>query len=300
MSTDEEAADTTCCASCGKVDEIIKLKKCTACKLVRYCCVNCQKEHRPKHKKACKKRAAELRDEILFQQPESTDLGDCPICVLPLPLDTKYSIMSCCSKRICMGCSIANTMREYEESLQYKCPFCRQPVPKSAAESFANQMKRVEANDPAAFFEMGTEFQKKGDYATALKHWTKAVELGDVGAHYQLSVMYNHGVGVDRDTKKELYHLEQAAIGGHPEARFILAIHEGNNFNIERAVKHHIIAAKLGHDGSMKQLKELYASGMEFIRKVDFEAALRGHQAAVDATKSPQREFGVAARSKFG
>eukprot|EP00985_Skeletonema_marinoi_P030096 scaffold30504_cov80-Skeletonema_marinoi.AAC.1 len=86
MSGVEESFDITmCCASCGigQVDDI-KLKKCTACYLVRYCSVKCQKEHRPQHKRACKKRAAELRDEILFKQPESSDLGDCPICFLPL------------------------------------------------------------------------------------------------------------------------------------------------------------------------------------------------------------------------
>eukprot|EP00984_Skeletonema_dohrnii_P007364 scaffold2671_cov81-Skeletonema_dohrnii-CCMP3373.AAC.4 len=68
------------CAACGIAGgDDIKLKKCTACKSVRYCGVKCQKEHRPQHKKECKKRAAELRDEILFKQPESSDLGDCPI-----------------------------------------------------------------------------------------------------------------------------------------------------------------------------------------------------------------------------
>mmetsp|Transcript_8934 Transcript_8934/g.15178 ORF Transcript_8934/g.15178 Transcript_8934/m.15178 type:complete len:93 (-) Transcript_8934:217-495(-) len=65
------------CAACGIAGaDDIKLKKCTACKSVRYCGVKCQKEHRPKHKKECKNRAAELRDEILFKQPESRDLGD--------------------------------------------------------------------------------------------------------------------------------------------------------------------------------------------------------------------------------
>jgi hypothetical protein len=33
---------------------------------------------------------------------------------------------------------------------------------------------------------------------------------------------------------------------------------------------------------------------MGFVSKEDFAAALRGHQAAVDATKSPQREKGEA------
>ena len=76
------------CASCGKaaVDNIT-LKICTACKLVKYCSVECQKNHRPQHKKACKKRMAEIRDDRLFQQPDECCLGECPICCLPLPLD---------------------------------------------------------------------------------------------------------------------------------------------------------------------------------------------------------------------
>eukprot|EP00984_Skeletonema_dohrnii_P032614 scaffold27009_cov78-Skeletonema_dohrnii-CCMP3373.AAC.1 len=74
-------ADNMYCASCGKseVDDI-KLKKCNDCGLVRYCGVKCQREHRSEHKSTCKKRAAELRDEKFFKQPESCHLGDCPIC----------------------------------------------------------------------------------------------------------------------------------------------------------------------------------------------------------------------------
>ncbi len=50
------------CASCGKGDgDDVKLKIC-ACKLVKYCCVECQKNHRPKHKRECRKRLAEIRE----------------------------------------------------------------------------------------------------------------------------------------------------------------------------------------------------------------------------------------------
>ena len=80
---DEEAEEgDMCCASCGRaeVDEI-KLKECDACDLVRYCSENCKEEHN-QNERECKKRTAELRDEILFRQPENSYLGDCPICYL--------------------------------------------------------------------------------------------------------------------------------------------------------------------------------------------------------------------------
>ncbi|KAK1734887.1 hypothetical protein QTG54_014347 [Skeletonema marinoi] len=93
------------CASCGvaKVDDIKLNTKCDDCELVQYCKDTCQQDHRPKHEAMCKEGAAELRDEILFRQPESSHLGDCPICFLPLPIDqdTKiyhYGLMPCCSK----------------------------------------------------------------------------------------------------------------------------------------------------------------------------------------------------------
>jgi hypothetical protein len=53
-------------------------------------------------------------------------------------------------------------------------------------------------------------------------------------------------------------------------------------------MKHFIIAAKLGLDEALGTVKQGFAHG--YVRKEDFEAALRGHQAAVDATKSQQRE----------
>ena len=59
-----EALSLLTCASCGKAELFgIKLKFCTACHLVKYCGVQCQKEHRREHKKACKRRAAELARE---------------------------------------------------------------------------------------------------------------------------------------------------------------------------------------------------------------------------------------------
>src|SRR6056300_1075619 len=115
MSTEEDKAADTCCASCGitAVDDI-KLKKCDGgCDLVKYCSDECQEKHREQHEGACKKssinrmkdkiasnRAAVrnkslltlelfsnrllLRDRDLFTQSDSSNIGDCPICCLPL------------------------------------------------------------------------------------------------------------------------------------------------------------------------------------------------------------------------
>jgi hypothetical protein len=289
MSAEEAAADMMCCASCGtaEVDDIKKLKKCPDCDLVKYCSDNCQQEHLPQHEAICKKRAAELRDEILFSQPESTHDGDCPICFLPLPVAADFMLQSCCSKKICKGCVYANAMRIHEERLQHTCPFCRDPMP-SVKEVERNLRKRVKAKDPAAILKMGEKLYEEGNYGSAFEYYSKAAELGAAHAHYILSFLYQEGQGVEKDEERQLYHLEEAAIAGNPFARHNLGCYEWRNKRIDRAVKHWIIAANLGYDKSIQALKKCYANGD--VSKEDFAAALRAHQAAVDATKSPQRE----------
>mmetsp|Transcript_18123 Transcript_18123/g.28441 ORF Transcript_18123/g.28441 Transcript_18123/m.28441 type:complete len:302 (+) Transcript_18123:183-1088(+) len=284
------------CASCGITQgDDIKLMLCTACKLARYCSVACQKEHRPKHKRECKRRVAELRDELLFKQPESTHEGDCPICLLPQPLDgNKSTTMMCCFTLLCRGCALANERREIRESLKHKCPFCRHSIPKSQADIDRCLKKRVESNCPAALRWVGDECSSKGDFDSALKYYTKAAGLKDAQAHYELSQMYFEGLCVEKNVKMEKYHLEEAAIGGHFDARYNLGVSEGDAGNIERAKKHHIIAASQGVDEAVDVLKKGYFVGQ--VSKDDYAAALRAHQAAVDATKSPQREAAESAQ----
>ena len=301
---DLEAGEMICCACCGIAGgDDVTLKNCTACYLVKYCSIKCQREHRPQHKRECKKRAAELKDELLFKQPESSHLGDCPICLLPLPFpksqDKVMSTMySCCCKLVCNGCVHANTLRELQERLPPSCPFCRRRAPRSEEEGLLNAMKRVEANDPAALCNMSIYHDLKGDHATALEYWKKAAALGHAESHYQLSNAYEEGRVVGKDMKKFMYHAEQAAIGGHDVARHNLGVEELKKGKVERAAKHWIIAAKIGHDFSVEKLKELYAEGI--VTKEDFTAALRGYQAAVHATKSTQRDAAEAARRGIG
>ena len=279
------------CASCGiaAVDDV-KLKLCDGgCDLVKYCSVKCQENHMQQHEEECKKRKAELHDKELFTQPDISYLGECPICCLPLPLDVRKStFMPCCSKHICNGCHYANTKRESAQRLEPRCAYCREPTPKSPEEFNKRVMKRVKKNDPTATTEMGKRHLGEGDYGKSFEYLTKSAELGDVAAHFCLATLYYNGDGVDKDEKRAVYHCEQAAIGGHPAARGCLGTHEKNKGRLDRAARHYIIAANLGCNTSLKCIKTLFGQGI--VSKEEYAGALRGHQAAVDATKSPERE----------
>jgi hypothetical protein len=229
-------------------------------------------------------REAELRDKELFRQPDGSHLGECPLCFFPLSLDEdKSSLSSCCCKLVCDGCIYAG----YKSGGGDRCPFCREPVHGEETHE-KRAMKRVKANDPAALHQMGTGHCKKFDYDKALEYWTKAAGLGYAAAHFDLGDLYCFGEGVEEDEERGIYHYEKAAIGGHPIARHMLARIEEDNGNIDRAVKHYIIAANLGYEESMEELREFYSDGN--ITKEDFDATLRKHQSAIDEMKSPERE----------
>ena len=277
------------CASCGIAEnDDVALKNCTACYLVKYCGIKCQKDHRKQHKRACNKRAAELRDELLFKQPESSYLGDCPICVIPLPLDEKKSGMCySCSKVICLGCLYANQMRQLEMRVELNCPFCREAWICTEEEQVKRNMKRVEMNDPNAICDEGLRLYTNGDFSTAFEYLTKAADLGNAEAHNKLAHMYEIGEGIEKDTVKETYHLEKAAVAGHTRARVSLGLEEATNGSMERAKKHWIIAANLGDDHAIKVMLKTFKMGL--VSKEELDSALRAHQSAVEATKSPQR-----------
>jgi len=193
------------CANCGKEpDSAVKLKNC-ACLLVKYCSVDCQKAHRKQHKKACRQRAAELKDERLYNQGhERPEADSCPICTLPIPLPkAKHSLLNlCCMKRICNGCDHAAKKRG-----MYDCPFCRTPYPKDDAGSLAMVRARVAKKDPEAIAHLGTEYSNgnlglQQNMRRAVELWKEAAELGSVGALHNIAVSYYKGEGVERDEVK--------------------------------------------------------------------------------------------------
>ena len=286
------AADDVC-ANCGSEGgkEGVKLKNCTACRLVKYCGVDCQKAHRKKHKKACKQRAAELKDERLYGEGHERPEGDfCPICTMPIPLPTgKYSVFNCCCmKTICRGCNIAAQKRGMLD-----CPFCRAPYPDNDADVLAMIQARVKKNDPEAICFLGTKYKfgnlgLRKDMRRAVELYTEAAELGSVDALYSLGFAYDRGEGVRQDKAKAAEFYKKAAMQGHVESRYNLGVIEANSGNHDRAMKHFLISAKMGLKESVETIKKLFMRGIA--TKGQYAQALREYQDSAEVMRSHDRD----------
>ena len=289
------AAAADVCANCGQEGgggDGVKLKNCTACLLVKYCSVDCQKAHRKQHKKACKKRAAELKDERLYSQGhERPEAEICPICTQPVPIPTfKHScINACCTQRVCHGCQFAANKRGIAD----KCAFCRTPTHDDDAEVISSVRARVEKKDPKAIKFLGDQYFQgsrglERNESRAVELWNEADELGSVDACFNLGLAYDGGRGVEQDAARGVRYYEKAAMMGNVAARWNLGAHECNLGNYDRAVRHLLISAKMGDKDSLKDIKELLKAGHATTSQ--YAEALREYQDASEEMKSPDRD----------
>ena len=301
MSADNEDV-VSICANCGKEGSSDSMNTCNKCKEVTYCNAACKKKHRSKHKKACDRRVAELHDKELFKQPPPKE--DCPICFVRLPTlksGTKYQ--SCCGKTICSGCSYAPVYDNQGNKVdEKKCAFCRVPTPTSHEEVVEREKKRLADNDPIAVFNTGCYYYygRHGltqDMDKALELYHRAAELGFAESYLNIGIAYQRGNRVKVDEKKAIYYYEQAAIGGEVAARFNLGINEEIAGNIDKALKHYMIAVKGGHSKSLKRIKDLYSN--EKATKDDYMKALQSYQTYLGEIKSVQRDKAAAADEKY-
>ncbi|EJK55623.1 hypothetical protein THAOC_24629 [Thalassiosira oceanica] len=280
------------CANCGTTaSDTVKLKSCTAYRLVKYCGADCQRAHRKQHRKACMQRAAELKDEELYSQGHERPERDfCPICTLPIPIPMEeHSVLkACCMKRICKGCAMAALKRGMID-----CPFCRTPLPDNDAGVLALLQARVGKKDPDAINHLGQEYMQgslglQKSMRRAIGRWMEAAELGSVGALYNLGVAHERGAGVGQDTEKASKFYTKAAMQGCVQSRHNLGCFEGKKGNHHRAVRHFLISAKMGDKDSVEAIKKRFVQGLA--TKEQYAEALRGYQEAVEEMKSHDRD----------
>ena len=288
-------SNTSTCANCGKgEDNGGDLKACTACKSVKYCNRDCQIAHRPQHKKACRKRAAELRDEVLFKEPPPL-YGECPICFIRLPtMDNGKRYHECCGKIICSGCCHADVYDNHGNIIVgKKCSFCRTPFPTTHDEANKRLKKRMEIGDGYAFCMMGSYsfYGHNGlpqNSAKAVECWHKAGKFG----YTILGTAYSNGWGVERDEKMARHYYELAAMEGNVGSRYNLGVSEYKAGNYDRALKHYMIAVRGGHTDLVKEIQRMYMDG--HATKNHYANALRSHQAYLNEIKSDQRDKAAA------
>ena len=116
----------------------------------------------------------------------------------------------------------------------------------------------------------------------------RAAELGVKEAHYNLGVLYYEGKDVVRDRARAIRHYEAAAMLGDISARFNLGCKEEDAGSYDIALQHFLIAAKMGHQGSLNAVKDTFMGG--HATKADYGEALRGYQSAVEEMRSPDRD----------
>jgi len=292
-------SDMSTCAACGKEGNSDDMNNCNKCMMVKYCNAACKKKHRKKHKKACEKRVAELHEEALFKEPPPRE--ECPICMLPLPINDNLSMFkSCCGKLLCSGC-INAMVKSGGADL---CAFCRTPRPSSEEEEIKRTNKLIGVGNTKACLFLAA-VHANGRYGMpqnrvkANELYLKAGELGCFDAYNNLGNSYHEGWGVERDMKKAKHYYELAAMNGNVPARHNLGIFELRVAgNYERAFKHWVIAARAGNDGSLDKVKRGYKGGL--ITKDEYADILRAYQVRQEEMKSDEREEAAKVRAAMG
>ena len=271
---------------------------------MKYCNRECQIAHRPLHKKACKKRAAELHDEhALFKEHPPPE--DCPICFLPLPLDLEQiQFKSCCGKVICNGCILAMMDEEARGGGKIGlCAFCRVPTPSSYKEEVERIKKLMESSNAYAFYRLAGCYEHGNmgvpqNIEKANELYLRAGELGCSEGYCNLGYAYSNGEGVEANKKKAKHYYELAAMDGDFLARRNLGKVEVENGNVDRGYKHFILSARAGDEDSLEQVKNGLMDGI--VTKDEYANTLRAYQSRHDETKSVMRDKAEAVASTMG
>jgi TPR repeat protein len=173
-------------------------------------------------------------------------------------METKH-YYSCCGKTICGGC-VDSFCKSGNDA---NCPYCKsEQYRKTDEERVEEMMKRVEANDAGSILMLAGHYEHgsrglRQDSARAMELYTRAAELGSSDANFALGLHYHKG----GDMKKAKFRLEAEAMAGHEVARNNLGIMEAQSGNMERAVKHWIIAASGGNHNAMYNLQKSFELG---------------------------------------
>lgn len=311
----------TRCAKCNKTSEPFEqLKMCTDCRSVWYCTVDCQKAHRPLHKKYCKQAKMLIKtfkdvnsinadnddgDDNLFDFKLLT-MDDCPICLIPLPI-TKSEVMYkvCCGQVMCASCqceadrTLSETnnkrTRADQPQLYSHCAYCGQIDPRSDEEELKYLKKRLEQNDAEAFLyasraHMLGQCGLPKNPQKGFELCQKAIEIEpcNTDAHSLIARYYEDGLSVQKSITKARHHDVLGAKAGDYHSRYNLGCFEYGRGNRSLAIKHWLIAATIGQTQALRYIACEYKIGG--VSKNKYKNAILNYRKIYKACWSEQRE----------
>ena len=240
---------------------------------------------------------------------------DCPVCLVPLPLEY-YSCMiaSCCGKEICTACiqehlrrnRILNRKEEDKEQelnsckelkkfvpLKDTCPFCRAECAESNEEEVEQINALASKGDVHAMFNLAMKYMYgdglSRDDRKALELVRRAVNLDYAEAYGMLGRAYSDGDWiVPRDTDRGKEYLELGTKKGSVAARTNLGVLAATTRNYTDAIHHWRLSAAAGSKDAMQNLWKCFSKGL--VSKAELEDILRDHQRGLDEMKTEQRE----------
>jgi len=220
-------------------------------------------------------------DDELFQPIPQRD--DCPICMLPLPIDDSKKIYSSCSYYSCCGNIICNSCEEEDNriSKKYSCPFCRASTPSSDNEEVVRIEKRMEMNDSKAIY-MASQNYLYGNHGVtkdpqkAFALCIRAAKLGNSRANWGAAQFYREGVVVPKNMIKASDYIKKAAKGGNLLARHILGVEEVKKYNCFIGSRHWLISAAAGYSPSLKEIANLFM--FKFVTKEEYATTLASYR----------------------
>jgi len=192
-------------------------------------------------------------------------LGTCAICLDHLPQDaTGQMFYDCCCKRVCVVC--------YDKCCDYdtRCPLCRSPASRSAAECRRRLEKHADKGNAHAQLQLGYAHRDgalglEKNYDKAVKLIEKAAVQGHAPAQATLGFYKQRGMGckMDIDTAVKWYKL--AAAQGERNAQFSLGLAFEHGTGVAKseveAFKFYKLAADQNVVNALYNLGACYANG---------------------------------------
>ena len=245
-------------------------------------------------------------DRGLFDKPPPPE--DCPICMVPLPLDPLLSTYKiCCGKLICGACywehqrathllNVEKAAEGEEPRVEDTCAFCKTPLPTSEDEVRKRTQARAELNDPVAIHQLAFMYQEgeaglPKDEGKYLQLQQRAADMGLPPALYNLATdLIDGGTSLGRDGAKGRQYLKMAAKKGLVQARTELAVIEFRGGNRDAAVQHFRIAEAAGSEEAIGALRTIHRRDGHLLSESELEASRQSMEEAQNEVHSESRD----------